>query len=287
MNRNRVIGQVGELPAGAAYNLSMQWETGKAHVQKVEATHCTYDNQTCFESKSVPVIFSTSSNEGYKTGGMNLTINGYGFSGNISAKVDGKDCVVTSQFDTSFSCVVSPSDEVSVVDVPYVGSHGIKRHFINETSWLDWNKYHTYNTTDSLALSLESEYYIGDRLGSWFKGWFVAPATTNYRFYVACDDYCNIVLGDTPNQIENVTEHAVNMGATDYRDWWETRNKDKWQRTSEWVSLTAGEHYYIEAKHLEGGGGDHFSSAVEIEQSDIIGHHHSMREVQYLSVFPA
>lgn len=32
--RNKVVGQVGELPAGAAYNLSMQWETGRANVQK-------------------------------------------------------------------------------------------------------------------------------------------------------------------------------------------------------------------------------------------------------------
>jgi len=89
------MGQVGELPAGASYNLSMQWETGKAAVQKVEATHCSYDNQTCFEARSVPVIFSTSANEGYKTGGMNLTVRGYGFSGNISAKVDGQNCTVT------------------------------------------------------------------------------------------------------------------------------------------------------------------------------------------------
>lgn len=44
LSRNRVIGQVGELPAGASYNLSMQWETGRAAVQKVEATHCSFDN---------------------------------------------------------------------------------------------------------------------------------------------------------------------------------------------------------------------------------------------------
>lgn len=192
MHRNRVIGQIGELPAGKAYNLSMQWETGKAAVQKVEATHCSYDNQTCFEAKSVPVIFSTSSNQGFKTGGMNLTVNGYGLSGNITATVDGQECTVTNQFDTSFSCLVSPSDNVSTLDVPYVGSHGIKRHFINETNWLDWNRFDEYETTDSLALSLESPYQVGDKLGNMFKGWFVAPATTNYRFYVACDDYCNI-----------------------------------------------------------------------------------------------
>jgi hypothetical protein len=48
--------------------------------------------------------------------------------------------------------------------------------------------------------------------------------------------------------------------------------------------LTQGEHYYMEAWHYEGNGGDHFAAAVEIEQSDIIGHHHSMKEIQYISV---
>jgi len=136
-------------------------------------------------------------------------------------------------------------------------------------------------------LSLESPYWIGDKIGNWFKGWFVAPATTNYRFYIACDDYCNIMLGDTPNQVENTTEIVKSMQATDYRDFWETSNKGKWNRTSEWISLEAGEHYYIEAKHLEGGWRDHFSTAVEIEQTEMTGHHHSMKEIQYLSVYPA
>jgi hypothetical protein len=86
-------------------------------------------------------------------------------------------------------------------------------------------------------------------------------------------------------QTENVTELNMNWRATDYRDFWETRNGHlETKRISEWVALTEGEHYYIEGKHLEGTGGDHFSTAVEIEQSDIIGHHHSMREIQYVSV---
>jgi hypothetical protein len=42
--RNRVRGQVGALPAGENYNISMLWETGKAMVQKQEAYHCSYDN---------------------------------------------------------------------------------------------------------------------------------------------------------------------------------------------------------------------------------------------------
>jgi len=120
------------------------------------------------------------------------------------------------------------------------------------------------------------------------KGWFVPPATTRYRFYIACDDYCNIELGDTPNQVENTTEINHNFIATDFRDWWESSNRHLgYSRISEWIELEEGEPYYIEGKQLQGSGGDHFSTAVEIEHDAMEGHHHSMKEVQYLSVEPA
>jgi hypothetical protein len=55
---------------------------------------------------------------------------------------------------------------------------------------------------------------------------------------------------------------------------------------SEWINLTAGEPYYIEGGTFEWTGGDHFSVAVEIEQTNtsVVGHHHAMKEVQYLEV---
>lgn len=184
---------------------------------------------------------------------------------------------------------MSPKDTVSTAGIPYVGSNGIIQQFINRTSWLNWNHMDTYNFTKQLAMTFETPYHIGDRHGSYFKGWFVAPATTNYRFYLACDDYCSLKLGNTSNQIANTTLVANNWAATDYRDFWETRggHRTDQKRISDWISLTAGEHYYIEGQHLEGNGGDHFTTAVEIEQTEIVGHHHSMKEVQYLSVYPA
>ena len=84
--------------------MSMLWETGQSLVHSVEATHCTYDMSNCFQARSVPVIFNHSSNIGYTTGGMNLTVEGHGFNGNVSATLDGVDCAVTRVSDFSFSC---------------------------------------------------------------------------------------------------------------------------------------------------------------------------------------
>lgn len=53
---------------------------------------------------------------------------------------------------------------------------------------------------------------------------------------------------------------------------------------SNWVNLTEGEKYYIEASHLEGTGGDHMAVGVEIEKANTTGHHHAMKEIQYLTM---
>ena len=83
----------------------MLWETGHSNVINTQATHCTFDNQTCYQARSVPVIFNMSANAGYSTGGMNLTVTGHGFNNeNITATLDGVDCIITDYQEKSFSC---------------------------------------------------------------------------------------------------------------------------------------------------------------------------------------
>jgi len=44
--------------------------------------------------------------------------------------------------------------------------------------------------TNQLALQMEAPFTVGDYIGNLFQAWFIAPATTRYRFYMACDDAC-------------------------------------------------------------------------------------------------
>jgi hypothetical protein len=53
-------------------------------------THCSYDNQTCYQARTIPVVYDITANQTYTTGGQNLTVNGFGFnSPNISATIGG------------------------------------------------------------------------------------------------------------------------------------------------------------------------------------------------------
>jgi hypothetical protein len=50
---------------------------------------------------------------------------------------------------------------------------------------------------------MESPNNQGGYLGNIYRGWFVAPATTNYKFYIACDYYCKINLGNVSGSVED------------------------------------------------------------------------------------
>jgi hypothetical protein len=62
---------------------------------------------------------------------------------------------------------------------------------------MSWDRYEDlYDHYKTLALALESPYSEGSYIGSVYRGWFIPPASTNYKFYQACDDYCKVLLGN-------------------------------------------------------------------------------------------
>jgi len=85
-----------------------------------------------------------------------------------------------------------------------------------------------------MAVEVPSNHH--DYTLSIFKGWFIPPKTTNYRFYQVCDDYCRIKLGNISGQVEDPVELMSTTSYSDYRDWYENRHTQ--QIISDWVSLT-------------------------------------------------
>jgi len=190
-SKSKARGQVSELPIGNNHNISMMWETGSAYVLPQTSLHCSYDNQTCYEAMSVPVIFNVSSNQTYTSGGMILTVQGYGFtSGNINATVAGQNCTILTYSSHEFTCKVQAVTTATTPNATNVGSNGLRLRHMNQTGSLSWTTLRAegYEYNESLALTMEVPYAQGDYYGSVMEGWFIPPETTNYRFYIACDD---------------------------------------------------------------------------------------------------
>jgi len=91
-------------------------------------------------------------------------------------------------------------------------------------------------------------------------------------------------MGNTPNNSTSPPQIIKIHYPSGFRDYF--KDSDGWNRSSEWITLKKGQPYYMEAKTSEHGGNDHFSVAVEIKQTEIVGHHHSFKERQWLSIDP-
>jgi len=272
----------------------MLWEVGYAMVSETESTHCSYDNQTCYQAMNVPVIFNMSSHVGYTSGSQNLTIHGHGFnSDNITVTVDGVPCTVTNTQVESVSCEVQPKTEPTPIDITlventtstyvssnlsYVGSNGIRRKYWFRHN-LNWDRMDSYTPIDEyLATQWEVPSNDGYRIGNKMYAWFIAPETTNIRFRMACNEDCEFHMGLNTSDPLNTTKIMSRWHASGRR----AHMKLMGDTVSDWIPMVKGEKYYMYGKHFETHGSDHFVVGVEIEQTAMVDHHHAMKEIQYI-----
>lgn len=133
----------------------------------------------------------------------------------------------------------------------------------------------TYITT--LESLFEAPSDVADNYGQRVRGWFKPPTTGAYTFYIASDDASELWLS-TNDQAASKVKIASVAGYTNSRDW--TANASQ---KSAAISLTAGQRYYIEALHKEGGGGDHVAVGVDFPG----GAQHRPIETTYLDPITA
>lgn len=112
-----------------------------------------------------------------------------------------------------------------------------------------------FNATSEVFLPSASDEEHGDDYGSVLRGFVLPPATGNYTFWIASDDSGELRISPNASQASAVVL-ASNANYTDPNVY----NAFPSQQATD-VTLTAGQPYYIEARHKEGNGGDHVSIA--------------------------
>ena len=133
----------------------------------------------------------------------------------------------------------------------------------------------TYVTT--LESLFEAPSDVADNYGQRARGWFKPPTTGAYTFYIASDDASELWLSTNDTAAGKVKIASI-TGYTNSRDW--TANASQ---KSAAITLTAGQRYYIEALHKEGGGGDHLAVGVDFPG----GAQHRPLETTYLDPITA
>jgi hypothetical protein len=254
----------------------MLWETGNTMLHP-QAKTCTYDMTDCYFTKTIPVIQSVSANSGYTTGGQNFTIEGFGFdNATLDIQVAGQSCVPTFIGKEKIQCLTQASS--ATAQGVFAGQFGAKRTFIDGVK--TFTQILTAPGKESLLLHFDSPTNIGYKDSQKFEAWFVAPETTSYRFYVACDDTCQLLLDTTPDSIAAAA--VIVESLTEYIPYRQSHKGPQ----SAWIPLVAGQKYLLQGVQIEHSGNDHFQVGVEIQETanTAANHHHSMKETQVLSV---
>jgi len=147
--------------------------------------HCNFAGDDCWTVRTHPKIESVSASSGFTTGGQLFTVSGHGLNGtDISVLIDGVACEVTQNASGSINCVTGASTSASALGYQ-PGQPGLKREKTDADG--------TYSVSD-LVTSMEIFETGDDVYKEQVSGWFTAPTTGQYRFYLSCNDACNLYL---------------------------------------------------------------------------------------------
>ncbi|HTV43539.1 MAG TPA: DUF1800 family protein [Candidatus Sulfotelmatobacter sp.] len=113
------------------------------------------------------------------------------------------------------------------------------------------------NFTNILG-SLQGITNYGDNYGERIQGYFTAPVTGNYYFWIAGSDSAQLWISDDNNQVNGVLRAWVtptnNPTAPGQNGTSPGQYNLQSSQQSGWLSLTAGQQYYIEILHKAGVG---------------------------------
>jgi hypothetical protein len=118
------------------------------------------------------------------------------------------------------------------------------------------------STKDNVA---EFESVLGsDNYGERLWGWLIPPQTGVYVFYLASDDAGQLFLSSDASPANNrmIAEIARWTSVREYN--YSDPNNPEPKQKSDPIQLVQGQHYYIEALHKEGNGGEHISVAWQM-----------------------
>jgi hypothetical protein len=111
--------------------------------------------------------------------------------------------------------------------------------------------------TDTLGI-LEGTTDYGDSYGERIRGYFTAPVTGSYFFWIAASDSAELWISNDSEPVNRVRRAYVSPSVNPAARQWNVQPNQK----SPWLALVAGQAYYLEILHKAGvGPGDNWAVA--------------------------
>ncbi|KAM6181769.1 fibrocystin [Erethizon dorsatum] len=198
-------------------------------------------------------ILSVFPETGSLGGRTDITITGDFFDNPAQVSIAGILCDISHVSPRKIECTTRAPGKGARLTAPQAGNRGLLFEVGDAAEGLElteaspgYRRQIVPNASSSLGFWSKEGQPFRARL----SGFFVAPETNNYTFWIQADSQASLHFSWSEEPRTKVKVASIRVGTADWFDSWEQNgNEGTWQQKSPKLLLLGGEKYYLEAEH--------------------------------------
>ncbi|XP_063009216.1 fibrocystin [Melospiza melodia melodia] len=206
--------------------------------------------QELFLYQTHPEIFSVFPVRGSLAGGTELIITGDFFEEPVQVTVAGVPCKVKHVSPREIRCTTDAVGEGRRFRAPQPGNRGLLFEVWDDASDLtEAGPGYRWQFVPNASSPVRFLSGAKESFSSRLRGFFVAPQTNNYTFWIQADGQASLYLSLSQDPNQKVRIASLPAGNSEWSENWAKNWSELWQPKSQKFELTAGSRYYLEALH--------------------------------------
>ncbi|NXQ82269.1 PKHD1 protein, partial [Nyctibius grandis] len=232
-----------------SHNVSFSvFNKGKSAVQK--SAWLISAKQELFLYQTHSEIASVFPAGGSLGGGTDLTVMGDFFEEPVQVTAAGVPCKVKHVSPQQIRCTTETVGKGRRLGAPQPGNRGLLFEVWDDASDLTeagpgYRWQFVPNASSPVRFLSGAKKSFSSRL----RGFFVAPQTNNYTFWIQADGQASLYLSLSQDPEHKVRIASLPAGNSEWSENWVKSWSESWQPKSQKFELTAGSRYYLEALH--------------------------------------
>nr|XP_009942694.1 PREDICTED: fibrocystin [Opisthocomus hoazin] len=183
-------------------------------------------------------------------GGTDLTVTGDFFEEPVQVTAAGIPCKVKHVSPKQIRCTTEPIGKGRRLGAPQPGNRGLLFEVWDDASDLtEAGPGYRWQIVPNASSPVRFLSGAKKSFSSRLRGFFVAPQTNNYTFWIQADGQASLYLSLSQDPEHKVRIASLPAGNSEWSENWVKSWSERWQPKSQKFELTAGSRYYLEALH--------------------------------------